>query len=119
MTQDQITALGITTGTWVTLENMFTVVSMIADNNLYPDPKDMQFYFTDDGSDLMFVRYTDGILMPYTDIITAGKVRVPKIINGTVKYYQVTLLPYGIDDATIGRYHDVVAYADIIGFFNK
>lgn len=113
MTATQIINSGVPIKQWTTLENVFRLINLDANENIYIIPQATQFYFDTD-NDVLFVRNTDGIARKLTGELKNGYVK----INHDGADYTVKLSDGGIEDETIGRFHTVYGLEQIIGFAN-
>lgn len=98
---------------WVTFIG-FKRIGLYSNNCIYIDPIASQFY-VDTSSGLLFVRKTTGkpTVLLSDDELKDGYVKVT--IGGID--YGVKVLPGGIDDESIGTWHDVYAIDNITGFY--
>ena len=112
MTTAQLKAIGITTNSWLTLENKFCNIQLMNDGHSYPSPMNSQYYF-DEKSELMFVRHT-------FDRVYKNKPSNPFVEVELNKYglIYLRLIPGGITDSDekIGLYHEVFDFKMITSF---
>ena len=117
MTTSQIQAAlpGISFNNWITLENFCRGMSIEPDYKIFVNPIGMQFYF-DTTNELLFTR--DTAIRP--EILrrmrrTNADVTIHTLFDD--KDHTVTLEDGGIEDSTVGRYHSVYSFENIIIFF--
>lgn len=98
MTTKQLANYGIKLNSWI--HSGFKAILFNGDQKIYTEPSTVQYYF-DSENDLLFARYTSGFPVPEN-----------KKAYG-VEYYEyednkfVSILPGGVDDNIIGKYHCV------------
>ena len=103
MTKTQIESIGIITNQWTSLEG-WLMIQLINDGRLYPKTVDSQYYF-DTTRSLLYVRYTNGRVFD-------RKIQDDFVEFTTGKWLQ--LMPGGIIDTKVGRFHEVFDFDGII-----
>ena len=105
---------GILTNSWITLEGAYARIGLYSNNAIYISPRDTQFYFDED-NELIFVRHTHGApeKIDQDHPLKKGYVIVPHLGVD----YQIKLYEGGIEDNTVGVYHDVYSLDNVVGFF--
>lgn len=105
MTRDQIEfIIDNKFNKWLSLDNFWNI-QLTNDGHVYPAKNESQFYF-DKNSEIIFVRYT----FPYIADKKAESefVQYEGLTNGWLRP-----LYGGVDDPTIGRYHEAFAFEAI------
>lgn len=98
MTIAQFNSFGVPTDAW----SILTVKNLLFSNDPHMYPLGgTNLYYLDSTNNLLFVRYTDGKL--YTTDVSGENTKIT--ING-VQYYTKSDLG-GINDTTVGKYHEV------------
>lgn len=107
MTKTQLTSIGITMNSWLTLENKFFNIQLTNDGHLYPAPKTTQFYF-DSLNELVYVRYTTGRL--FKEKLQDDFV----LVEFSFGNYYLHLDPGGVTDNRIGKFHEIYTFDSIV-----
>ena len=99
----QIRKAGIPVNKWADISDNVFQILFSNEGSLYPSKKTSQFYL-DSSNDLLYVRYTDGMLL--TDPCLEFADDYVKVeIDGTTYYSK--LVHGGYNDENIGTYHEV------------
>lgn len=116
MTITQLSAYNIPMNQWTTLKGIFDFISLDGNNNIFVDPLGTQFYF-DSTDEVLFVRFTTGkpLLVSETPIAPPDSVA----ISYNSKNYYVSLVPGGVVDSTVGRYHELIGTDSIVGLYKN
>ena len=113
MTKEQLTAYGITTDSWVTLDRAYNFIGLEGDNNLEVGGQSRQFYFDTTG-ELLFVRHTVGRPKVFDGNAKPGFVQVS---HDNVEY-SLEVKKGGFVDSTVGIFHECVSFDCISGLFS-
>lgn len=98
---------------WTTFAS-YNRIGLYSNNCIFTEPERVQFYI-DKKSAVLFVRYTNGKLIKILSDSEVGNGYVKLTLNSVD--YKVKLIDGGVDDESIGKWHDVYALDNITGIF--
>lgn len=111
MTPAQFENYGIELDTWINLDSICDGFLFSNEGTLFATPKTMEAYF-DSSNNLVWIRYMDGRLSTNAEKYKNSSDYVVTSHNGTD--YYTRLVPGGLTDKSVGRYHTVYDMDKII-----